>query len=123
MAGNISDESVHDPARGYYSQTISLGPAFLASSVDPGAWGPDFTRLLDAYENTAGCWLVSEDMPQESNAVSLNSTVVDDHGLPVAHVHGSQFTAGAAANPTLTIVALAIRQVEYLADALATGEV
>lgn len=62
MAGNISDESVHDPTRGfaggYYIQTISLGPAFMASFVEPGAWGPDFTRLLDAYENTAGCWLV-----------------------------------------------------------------
>lgn len=199
MAGNISDESVHDPTRGfaggYYIQTISLGPAFLASFVEPGAWGPSFTALLDAYERTAGCWLVGEDMPQESNAVTLNSTVTDQHGLPVANVHfddhandiamrehaysqaqklytavgatgthrttpypsthnlgtcrmserpedgvvdkwgrahdvpnlfisdGSQFTTGAAANPTLTIVALAIRQAEYLAEALRTGEV
>lgn len=131
-------------------------------------------------------------MPQESNAVTLNPTVTDQHGLPVAHVHfddhdndvsmrehawsvgedlyravgavrthrttpypsthnlgtcrmserpedgvvdrwgrahdvanlfisdGSQFTTGAAANPTLTIVALAIRQAEYLAEALRT---
>ncbi len=199
MAGNIADESVHDPVRGfaggYYIQTISLGPAFLASFVEPGAWGPDFTRLLDAYANTAGCWLVGEDMPQESNAVTLNSTVTDQHGLPVANVHfddhpndlamrehaytqaqrlysavgalsthrttpypsthnlgtcrmserpedgvvdrwgrahdvpnlfisdGSQFTTGGAANPTLTIVALAIRQAEYLAEALRTGTV
>ncbi|MGO1568836.1 MAG: GMC family oxidoreductase N-terminal domain-containing protein, partial [Brachybacterium sp.] len=47
MAGNISDESVHNPTRGfaggYYIQTISLGPAFMASFVEPGAWGPDFT--------------------------------------------------------------------------------
>ena len=87
MAGNISDESVHDPSRGfaggYYIQTISLGPAFMASFVEPGAWGPSFTRLLDAYENTAGCWLVGEDMPQESNAVTLDATVTDQHGLPV----------------------------------------
>ncbi|MGO1424240.1 MAG: GMC oxidoreductase, partial [Brachybacterium sp.] len=199
MAGNISDESVHDPTRGfaggYYIQTISLGPAFMASFVEPGAWGPDFTRLLDAYENTAGCWLVGEDMPQESNAVTLDSTVTDQHGLPVAHVHvddhandvamrehaygqaqklytavgavdthrttpypsthnlgtcrmserpedgvvdrwgrahdvpnlfisdGSQFTTGAAANPTLTIVALAIRQAEHIVEALKKGEV
>ena len=32
---------------------------------------------------------------------------------------GSVFTTGAAANPTLTIVALAMRQAEYLADQLA----
>ena len=36
---------------------------------------------------------------------------------------GSVFTTGAAANPTLTIVALAIRQAEYIAEALRTGEV
>lgn len=32
---------------------------------------------------------------------------------------GSQFTTGAAENPTLTIVALAIRQAEYIADQMA----
>jgi choline dehydrogenase-like flavoprotein len=31
---------------------------------------------------------------------------------------GSQFTSGAAENPTLTIVALAIRQAEYIASSL-----
>ncbi|MFI5825607.1 hypothetical protein ACIA8I_42205, partial [Streptomyces rishiriensis] len=51
MAGLIADESRHDVDRGfaggYYMETISLGPAFLASFADPGAWGPDFTALLD----------------------------------------------------------------------------
>jgi hypothetical protein len=32
---------------------------------------------------------------------------------------GSQFTTGAAANPTLTIVALAIRQADFIADQVA----
>ena len=32
---------------------------------------------------------------------------------------GSQFTTGAAANPTLTIVALAIQQADYIADQIA----
>ncbi len=31
---------------------------------------------------------------------------------------GSQFTTGAAANPTITIVALAIRQADYIAEQL-----
>jgi choline dehydrogenase-like flavoprotein len=35
----------------------------------------------------------------------------------------SQFATGACANPTLTILALAIRQAEYLADQLRRGEV
>ena len=34
----------------------------------------------------------------------------------------SQFTSGGAENPTLTIVALAIRQAEYLADQLSKKE-
>lgn len=36
---------------------------------------------------------------------------------------GSQFTTGAAANPTLTIVALAIRQAEYIAQQMAAAEI
>jgi len=35
---------------------------------------------------------------------------------------GSQFTSGAAENPTLTIVALAIRQAEYIANAMSRKE-
>jgi len=34
---------------------------------------------------------------------------------------GSQFTTSAAENPTLTIVALAIRQADYLADEMKQG--
>ena len=36
---------------------------------------------------------------------------------------GSQFTTSAAANPTLTIVALAIRQADYLAEAMRGNEI
>lgn len=197
MSGLIADEARHDPSRGfvggYYMQMISLGPAFLASFIEPGAWGREFTELMDAYARTAGLWIVGEDMPQETNRVTLNSTVQDKNGLPVPDVHfddhpndvamrehayaaadsvygavgalgthhtppypsthnlgtsrmserpedgvtdkwgrahdvpnlfvsdGSLFTTGAAANPTLTIVALAIRQAEYLVDQLRTG--
>ena len=91
MAGVIADESRHDPDRGfaggYYLETISLGPAFLASFVEPGAWGRGFTATLDAYSNTAGLWVIGEDMPQESNRVTLNSTVTDKNGLPVPDVN------------------------------------
>ena len=41
------------------------------------------------------------------------------HDMPNLFVSdASQFTTGAAANPTLTIVALAIRQAEYIVDQL-----
>ncbi len=36
---------------------------------------------------------------------------------------GSQFTTGAAENPTLTIVTLAIRQADYIADQMGRGEI
>ena len=45
------------------------------------------------------------------------------HDIPNLFVSdGSQFTSGGAENPTLTIVALAIRQAEYLADQLSKKE-
>lgn len=199
MAGVIADESRHDPDRGfvggYYLETISLGPAFLASFANPGAWGRDYTEIMEAYSHTAGLWVIGEDMPQESNRITLNTAVTDKNGLPVPNVHfddhandvsmrnhgyrqgellyeavgslgahrtppypathnmgtsrmsaraedgvvdrwgrthdvpnlfisdGSVFTTGAAANPTLTIVALAIRQAEYIAAELKAGGV
>jgi choline dehydrogenase-like flavoprotein len=138
-------------------------------------------------------WIVGEDMPKETNRVTLNGAVTDANGLPVPNVHfddhpndvamrnhgyaqadllydavgatgthhtppypsthnmgtcrmsadpqdgvvdafgrahdvpnlyvsdGSVFTTGAAANPTLTIVALAIRQADHLASELSAG--
>jgi choline dehydrogenase-like flavoprotein len=197
MAGIIADEARLDSSRGflggYYMETLALGPAFLAAFVEPGSWGPQFTTILDAYDNTAGMWIVGEDMPQESNRVTLNPAVQDQWGLPAPDVHfqdhpndvamrehgysradllyeavgalgthhtppypathnlgtcrmserpedgvldkwgeahdvpglfvsdGSVMTTGAAANPTLTIVALAIRQAEHIAETLGAG--
>ena len=196
MAGIVQDEARHDPSRGfvggYELETLALGLPFMAAFLDPGGWGREFTTALDSYENMAGMWIVGEDMPQESNRVSLNSEVKDQHGLPVVNVNfddhpndiamrnhaykqgaaiydavgatrtlptppypsthnlgtnrmsikaadgvvnrfgrthdipnlyisdGSQFTSGASENPTLTIVALAIRQADHIARELAT---
>ena len=192
MAGVIQDEAGNDPARGfvggYEMETLSLGLPFMAAFLDPGAWGRGFTRKMETYPNMAGMWLVGEDMPQESNRVTLHATEKDAHGLPIPNVHfddhpndiamrshafrqgtavyqaaganevfetppypsthnlgtnrmsenprdgvvnkwgqthdiknlfvsdGSQFTTGAAENPTLTIVTLAIRQADYIAE-------
>ena len=77
MAGVIADESRHDPTRGfaggYYLETLSLGAPFLAAFAEPGSWGPEFTSIMDAYANTAGLWIVGEDMPQETNRITLNA--------------------------------------------------
>jgi choline dehydrogenase-like flavoprotein len=143
----------------------------------------------------AGLWIVGEDMPRETNRVTLDAKAKDKNGLPVASVHfddhdndakmrahaygrgsaiyqavgavrtfhttpypsthnlgtnrmsaaardgvvnkwgqahevknlfvsdGSQFTSGAACNPTLTIVALAIRQADAMAGMMSRGEI
>jgi choline dehydrogenase-like flavoprotein len=197
MAGIIQDEARHDPSRGfaggYEFETLSLGLPFMAAFLDPGAWGREFTSALDGYENMAGMWLVGEDMPQETNRITLHAEIKDQFGLPVPNVHfsdhandvamrehafrqgraiyeavgatrtfptppypsthnlgtnrmsarpedgvvdkwgrahevrnlyvsdGSVFTTGAAENPTLTIVALAIRQADHIAREMAAG--
>jgi choline dehydrogenase-like flavoprotein len=197
MAGVIQDEAHHDPSRGFVGgfemETLSLGLPFMAAFLDPGGWGREFTSALDSYENMAGLWIVGEDMPQETNRVTLHSEIKDQNGLPVPDVHftdhpndaamrtyayakgmkmydavgatrafptppypsthnlgtnrmsenprdgvvdrfgrshdianlyvsdGSQFTTGAAENPTLTIVALAIRQADHIAGELSKG--
>lgn len=195
MAGIISDEAKNDPKRGfvggYEFETLALGLPFMAAFLNPGGWGRSFTTALDSYENTAGMWIVGEDMPQETNRVTLHATEKDKLGMPVPNVHfddhpndvamrnhawkqgqaiydavgatrtmptppypsthnlgtsrmsekardgvvnkfgqthdipnlfisdGSQFTTGAAENPTLTIVTLAIRQADTIADMMA----
>jgi choline dehydrogenase-like flavoprotein len=46
------------------------------------------------------------------------------HDIPNLFISdGSQFTTGAACNPTLTIVALAIRQAEHIRDKMAKNEI
>ena len=90
MAGIITDESKHDPERGfvggYEMETLSLGPAFMAAFLNPGGWGREFTAAMDGYANMAGMWLVGEDMPQEKNGITL-SEEKDQFGQPVANVH------------------------------------
>jgi choline dehydrogenase-like flavoprotein len=192
MAGIIQDEARFDPSRGfvggYEFETLSLGVPFMAAFLDPRSWGRSFSSAMDDYANMAGMWIVGEDMAQESNAITLHPTEVDQFGLPIPNVNyddhandlamrnhaytqgaalydavgalrtfptppypsthnlgtnrmsekaqdgvvnrwgqthdipnlfvsdGSQFTSGAAENPTLTIVALAIRQADHIAE-------
>ena len=91
MAGIIMDEAPHDPKRGfnggYEMETLSLGLPFMAAFLNPGAWGRSFTTAIDGYSNMAGMWLVGEDLPQETNRVTLDPVVKDANGMPVASVH------------------------------------
>ena len=199
VSGTIRDESYFDPARGfvggYYFLTIALGLRDYAVSLGHDGWGYGRTSWLESYQHTAGVFILGEDMPLESNRVTLHPTERDQYGLaiPVCHLDnhlndrlmrnhglkqcaalwdamgaqgqhegtafptahnlgtcrmsenagdgvvnqwgqsheianlfvsdGSQFTTSAAANPTLTIVALAIRQAEYIAEKMRVNEI
>ncbi len=199
MAGIITDESVNDPNRGfvggYELETLALGVPFMAAFLNPGGWGAEFSAAMDMYDHMAGMWIVGEDMPQESNRITLHASEKDQFGLPAPNVHfddhpndiamrnhafkmgsavydaagsthnyevppypsthnlgtcrmsekaadgvcnkfgqthdianlfvsdGSQFTTGAAENPTLTIVTLAIRQADYIAEQLSKNNI
>ena len=195
MAGVVGDEKRHDPKRGfaagYLLETLPFALHSLAANLEPGAWGLDYASLIEHYRYFAGVWICGESLPVESNAVTLDDSVKDAGGDPVAHVHfefhgndlamqkhawqqstalyeavgakrvvthnawpsthnmgtcrqsakpddgvcngygqshdidnlfisdGSQFSSSAAENPTLTIVALAMRQASYIREQLA----
>ena len=91
MAGIIRDEAVHDTRRGfaggYEMETLALGVPFMAAFLNPGGWGAEFSDYMDNYTNLAGMWLVGEDMPRETNRVTLNTQVKDKWGSPVPNVH------------------------------------
>ncbi len=91
MAGIVRDESRLDPKRGfvggYEMETLSLGLPFMTAFLDPGAWGRDFTSAIDKYDSMAGMWLVGEDMPRDTNRITLHATEKDQFGLPVPNVN------------------------------------
>ena len=198
VAGVIRDEARNDPTRGfvggYYSAISALGLPFYAAFLDPKGWGKAYTGWVEAFDHIANIILLGEDMPLETNRVTLHPMEKDQYGLPLPSLHlddhpnefamknysykrsrdlynsigakrvfegpalpashnmgtcrmagdqslgvvnrwgqshdvnnlfisdGSQFTSSMAGNPTLTIVALAIRQAEYVAEQMRTND-
>ena len=91
MAGIIRDEAGNNTKRGfvggYELETLALGVPFMAAFLDPGAWGSEFAWWMDHYTQLAGMWIVGEDMPRETNRVTLNASLKDKYGLAIPHVH------------------------------------
>jgi choline dehydrogenase-like flavoprotein len=91
MAGIIRDEAKHDTKRGfaggYELETLALGIPFMAAFLNPGGWGEDFAWWMDRYTQLAGMWIVGEDMPRETNRITLNSKVKDKYGNAAPNVH------------------------------------
>ena len=91
MAGIITDESIHDPSRGfvggYELETLALGIPFMAAFLDPGGWGRSFTGALAMYENMAGLWIDGGDMPKESNGTNISTARKDQYALTGPEEH------------------------------------
>ena len=91
MAGIIRDEQKHDPRRGFAAgYELETLPAFglwgFATYAKPGGWGRQYASDIENYRNVAGLWIVGEDMPQESNRITLHDTKKDQYGLPIPSV-------------------------------------
>lgn len=91
MAGIVRDEAVHDTRRGfaggYELETLALGLPFMAAFLNPGGWGAGFSEYMENYTHLAGMWLVGEDMPRESNRVTLHASLKDKWGNAIPNVH------------------------------------
>lgn len=197
QSGIVMDESHLNPKRGfvggYQMELLPQGLPSFAQNVIPGGWGRERAWVLDRYANVAGLWVIGEDLPQESNRITVHPTKKDRFGMPIPDVHfddhpndtamrdhgyrqgtalydsigakkiitvppypsthnmgtarmaddprdgvvnrygrshdvknlfisdGSQFVSSGGENPTLTIVALALRQSEHMAEQLRSG--
>ncbi|MCZ4128967.1 GMC family oxidoreductase [Stutzerimonas balearica] len=101
-AGIISDESYNDPSRGfvggYRLEILALGLPFLSAFLDPTpkGWGRQFTSRMEKYDRMSGVWLCGEDLPLESNRITLHATEKDQYGLPIPVVTKSDHPMDAA---------------------------
>jgi choline dehydrogenase-like flavoprotein len=199
QAGIVMDEARNDPKRGfvggYQMELLPQGLPSFAQNIVPDAWGRDRASIIENYPNIAGVWLIGEDLPRETNRITLHPDRKDKFGMPIPNVHsddhpndlamqnhamsqadalyksigarrtihrlsfpsthnmgtnrmsdnprdgvvnrygqshdirnlfvsdGSQFASSSGENPTLTIVALAMRQAEYIRDKMAKSEI
>lgn len=75
-------------ARGYTLEKFVPGPFFYASNM-MNLWGQDLKEMINNYAYAGGWWAVGEGLPNDENTVTLDDTVKDARGLPVAHLHHS----------------------------------
>jgi choline dehydrogenase-like flavoprotein len=199
QSGIVMDEARHDPQRGfvggYQMELLPQGLPSFAQTIVPGGWGRERASFVDKYANIAGLWIIGEDLPRQTNRITLHPDRKDRFGMPIPNVHcddhpndvamrthgytqadalyksvgakrsvnvppypsthnmgtnrmsekprdgvvnrfgqthdvknlfvsdGSQFTSSGGENPTLMIVALAIRQAEFIAGQMTKGEI
>ena len=91
LAGVVEDEVTHEPKRGfaggYRMELVTLDLPSLPLAGLPYGWGRDFASIIENYRNLAGMFINGEDLPRPDNRVTLNDSVKDSYGLPVANIN------------------------------------
>ena len=67
--------------RGFTLQMVrNNGPAFIAIELD---WGDNHhNEFKKSFGNTVGFSIIAEDLPEETNYISLDNKNLDSDGLP-----------------------------------------
>lgn len=91
QAGIVKDERHHDPARGFAGGflflTVPFTPEIIGKIILRDQWGDQLAATLNRYDQMAAMLVHGEDLPQQSNRISLHPTERDANGLPVPVVH------------------------------------
>jgi choline dehydrogenase-like flavoprotein len=92
LAGIVEDETKHDPKRGfaggYHLEMAALDlPSLPLAGLPSTMWGRELGFIMDHYDRMAGMFINGEDMPRSTNRITLNGSVKDGFGLPVANIH------------------------------------
>ena len=83
----------HDFIRGYELQILSYGNAPLAAALgglmgQKVAWGEDHhDEFKQRFGHSVGIAIMSEDLPEEHNMVTLDSEMADSDGIPAPKIN------------------------------------
>ena len=90
--------------RGYNLQVLALGDSPLTTALgglldDKTPWGENHHRVFDErFGHSVGITVMTEDLPEEHNRVTLDSDLTDTHGIPAAKI---QYTVSENTNRML----------------------
>ena len=90
--------------RGYNLQVLALGDSPLTTALgglldDKTPWGENHHRVFDErFGHSVGITVMTEDLPEEHNRVTLDPNLTDTHGIPAAKI---QYTVSENTNRML----------------------
>ena len=90
--------------RGYNLQVLALGDSPLTTALgglldDKTPWGENHHRVFDErFGHSVGITVMTEDLPEEHNRVTLDPDLTDTHGIPAAKI---QYTVSENTNRML----------------------